>query len=102
MADFDFDVCVVGTGRVGLPLALALIETGFCVTGVDIDAGVRQQVNAGEMPFHEPGFETVVASRRLHVTDHYEVPVPRAACLPAQYRGPRYNAIRESVAGYAH
>ena len=26
---FDFDVCIVGTGRVGLPLALSLVDVGL-------------------------------------------------------------------------
>jgi UDP-N-acetyl-D-mannosaminuronic acid dehydrogenase len=55
-------VCVVGTGRVGLPLALFLTECGFEVVGVDRDEHIRRKINEERrMPFHEPGFEEVVA-----------------------------------------
>ena len=34
-------VAVIGTGRVGLPLALLLIDVGLDVVGVDCDEGVQ-------------------------------------------------------------
>lgn len=72
MADFEYDVCVVGTGRVGLPLALALIGVGYRVAGVDRDERLRKAINIGKMPFHEPGFEAVVATGKLRVFDSFE------------------------------
>lgn len=70
---FRYDVCVVGTGRVGLPLALSLMEAGLETIGVDTDPNLRDSVNRGRMPFSEPGFDELVGSRRLVVEADAEV-----------------------------
>ncbi len=41
-------MAVIGLGYVGLPLATVFAEAGFCVTGIDIDAGKVDQLNRGE------------------------------------------------------
>ncbi|NOY90231.1 MAG: nucleotide sugar dehydrogenase [Deltaproteobacteria bacterium] len=69
MTDWRWTVCVVGTGRVGLPLALSFLEAGVSVVGVDRDARLRDQINAGEMPFGEPGYDELIATRRLRVVE---------------------------------
>lgn len=46
---------VGGCGRVGLPLGLALADTGIPVLLYDIDAVAVDRVRAGKMPFHEDG-----------------------------------------------
>jgi UDP-N-acetyl-D-mannosaminuronic acid dehydrogenase len=57
-------VAVMGTGRVGLPLALAFAEAG----ADDIDDEIREAVNVRrEMPFLEPGFEEVLESGKLKI-----------------------------------
>ena len=66
--DFLHHVCVVGTGRVGLPLALSMIEVGLSVVGLDTDEGLRAQINAGEMPFKEPHYDELIARKSLHVS----------------------------------
>lgn len=43
----DLDVCVVGLGYVGLPLAVQFAKSGLRVTGIDIDAGKVERINAG-------------------------------------------------------
>jgi nucleotide sugar dehydrogenase len=43
-------VCVVGLGKIGLPLAVQFASAGLTVTGCDIDADVVAAVNAGECP----------------------------------------------------
>ncbi len=63
-----YDVCVVGTGRVGLPLALSFLEAGSKVTGVDLDPRLRDEVNSGRMPFDEPGYDALVERRELRIT----------------------------------
>lgn len=70
---FEHDVCVIGTGRVGLPLALSFIEAGQSVVGVDLDPRLREAVNTGRMPFHEPGYEALIARRALVVHPGPEV-----------------------------
>ncbi|NEM05900.1 nucleotide sugar dehydrogenase [Geodermatophilus normandii] len=64
---FSFDVCIVGTGRVGLPLGLSLIEAGVAAIGYDVSAELRDAVNAGVMPFQEPGYEELISSRKFRV-----------------------------------
>jgi UDP-N-acetyl-D-mannosaminuronic acid dehydrogenase len=64
---FEHDVCIVGTGRVGLPLGLSLLECGARVVGMDRDQTLRDKVNAGQMPFNEPGYADLIASRRFQV-----------------------------------
>ncbi|WP_430787668.1 nucleotide sugar dehydrogenase [Actinoplanes sp. G11-F43] len=50
------DVCVVGgCGRVGLPLGIALASRGLTVLLYDIDQAAVDRVNAGVLPFDEPG-----------------------------------------------
>lgn len=44
-------VCVVGIGKIGLPLAVQIASKGHRVTGADIDQGVVDSVNAGDAPF---------------------------------------------------
>lgn len=66
---FEYDVCIVGTGRVGLPLGLSLVELGRSVVGLDTNAELRAIVNGGAMPFLEPGFDEIVATRKLQVVD---------------------------------
>ena len=38
-------VAVIGTGRVGLPLALSLVDAGVQVLGVDLNERVRHAIN---------------------------------------------------------
>lgn len=70
---FEHDCCILGTGRVGLPLGLSLMEQGLRVVGVDVDERLRDLVNAGRMPFDEPGYDELVASRGLVVHGEPEV-----------------------------
>lgn len=59
----DVPVAVYGLGKMGLPLAAVYAETTGNVTGVDIDEGVVDAVNAGECPVErEPGLPKLVSS----------------------------------------
>lgn len=51
----SYDVAIIGTGRVGLPLALAFADRGLRVLGIDHDPRVLGAVREGRMPFEEPG-----------------------------------------------
>ncbi|MFI5283395.1 MAG: nucleotide sugar dehydrogenase [Candidatus Dormibacterales bacterium] len=55
------DVVVVGgCGHVGLPLALALAESGLSVGVVDSDAVKVEQVKSGRVPFLETGADALL------------------------------------------
>jgi UDP-N-acetyl-D-mannosaminuronic acid dehydrogenase len=61
-------IVVIGVGRVGLPLSLALIAKGLNVCGVDIDPALRSKINNERvMPFREPGFDDLLAAGKLRV-----------------------------------
>ena len=70
---WSYDVCILGAGRVGLPLGLSLMESGLSAVGVDIDPALRESVNSGRMPFHEPGYDDLVASRKFVIHDTPDV-----------------------------
>ena len=67
------DVAIVGgCGHVGLPLGLAFAGRGLRVALYDLNRASVDAVNAGDMPFDEPGapdvLRDVVAGGRLHAT----------------------------------
>ncbi|HEX8073691.1 MAG TPA: nucleotide sugar dehydrogenase [Thermoleophilaceae bacterium] len=70
------NVAIVGLGRIGLPLALALADRGADVVGVDREPRVLEQVQAGRMPFQETGtqelLERVLPSGRLRVSQRIQ------------------------------
>jgi UDP-N-acetyl-D-mannosaminuronic acid dehydrogenase len=65
-------VVIGGCGHVGLPLALAFADRGARVGIYDVSAGAVEMVNAGRMPFSEPGappvLERVIADGRLEAS----------------------------------
>ncbi len=69
----DNTVCIVGgCGHVGLPLGIALAQSGADVTLLDVDQRRVDEVAGGRMPFLERGADevlpAVLASGRLQVT----------------------------------
>jgi UDP-N-acetyl-D-mannosaminuronic acid dehydrogenase len=70
---FERDVVVVGgCGHVGLPLAMAFADRGARVGIYDVSEKAVATVNAGQLPFDEPGagqmLKDVVASGMLHAS----------------------------------
>ena len=57
------NVCVIGIGRVGLPLALMLSESGLKVYGIDINKEYVEKIKAGVLPFMEEGAEEILKRR---------------------------------------
>ncbi len=51
------DICIVGTGYVGLSTAVGFAERGHRVTCVDIDRKRVDDINSGICPIFEPGME---------------------------------------------
>lgn len=54
------NLCVIGTGYIGLVGAAVFSEWGNNVVGVDIDQAKIDKITAGQMPIYEPGLEEVV------------------------------------------
>ncbi len=63
----------IGLGKMGLPSALFMAESGFTVTGIDVDKRVVDAVNAGKSPYLEPGVEEALArvKQRFRATTDY-------------------------------
>ena len=53
-------VAVIGLGRVGLPLALSFADRGLEVIGVEKRQEVLDSLDAGKMPFEEPGAQELL------------------------------------------
>src|SRR5215218_6213634 len=62
------DVCVIGLGRVGLPLALSFADAGLSVLGVDNDPDVLAALRERRMPFKEPGTDELLARVELNLS----------------------------------
>ena len=73
------EICVVGTGYVGLVAGTCMADLGFRVTCVDRDADKIALLEAGGVPIYEPGLEGVlrrnVRERRLRFTTDGEAAI---------------------------
>ncbi len=76
------DICIIGSGYVGLTTGTCFAEVGHHVTCVDNNPEKVRKLNAGEIPIYEPGLEEMirrnVAAERLHFTGSTEEGVARA------------------------
>lgn len=70
------NICVVGTGYVGLVSGTCFAETGNNVVCVDIDEAKVKRFNNGEVVIYEPGLEALfnrnIRQDRLHFTTSLE------------------------------
>jgi UDPglucose 6-dehydrogenase len=57
----NLKLSVVGTGYLGATHAACMSSLGFTVIGVDTDAQKIAQLSRGELPFYEPGLDTLLA-----------------------------------------
>ncbi len=75
-------ICVVGTGYVGLVTGTCFAELGNRVICLDINEEKVVRLQRGEIPIYEPGLEELVqrnvAAGRLRFTTHYAEAVPDA------------------------
>ncbi|MGX7730914.1 UDP-glucose dehydrogenase family protein [Rhodococcus sp. 2H158] len=69
-------IAVFGTGYLGATHAACMAELGHEVIGVDVDAGKLAKLEAGEVPFYEPGLEGVLKRNlqagRLRFSSSYQ------------------------------
>ncbi|HSS78082.1 MAG TPA: UDP-glucose/GDP-mannose dehydrogenase family protein [Thermoanaerobaculia bacterium] len=54
------NICVVGSGYVGLVTGVCLADFGMHVVGVDKDHAKVEGLSRGKVPIYEPGLETLV------------------------------------------
>jgi UDP-N-acetyl-D-mannosaminuronic acid dehydrogenase len=93
---FEYDVCVIGTGRVGLPLGLSFLDAGMRSVGVDVDSALISQVNAGIMPFQEAGYDELVARRQFQIFDDPAI-VSKSAAIVVTVGTPLHNHIETDL-----
>jgi UDPglucose 6-dehydrogenase len=78
-------IAVIGAGYVGLVSGACLAEFGFDVFCVDHDAKRIDDLNAGRMPIHEAGLDTLVHANkragRLHFTTDLKSAVAQAEAV---------------------
>ncbi len=98
--------CVIGLGRVGLPMAAILAEVGARVIGTDINQDIVNLINSGKCQLHdEPGLdelvETVVKAGKLRATIDVSSGVKEAdvvtICVPTpvdESKVPDYSAVK--------
>jgi UDPglucose 6-dehydrogenase len=69
-------IAVYGTGYLGATHATGMAELGHDVLGVDVDVAKLAKLEAGELPFYEPGLEQAlkrnIAAGRLRFTSSVE------------------------------
>jgi UDPglucose 6-dehydrogenase len=70
-------ICVVGTGYVGLVTGVCFADLGNKVVCIDIDPQKLEMLRAGKSPIYEPGLEELLERNaragRLTFTDDYRV-----------------------------
>lgn len=74
-------ICVVGTGYVGLVAGACFAEMGNDVVCVDVDASKIEMLNRGVLPIYEPGLDTIVErnvrAKRLEFSTAIEESIAR-------------------------
>jgi UDPglucose 6-dehydrogenase len=79
------NICVIGTGYVGLVSGTCFSETGNNVICVDIDESKVNRLNNGEIVIYEPGLETLFTRNqeqgRLHFTTSLDKGIENAEII---------------------
>lgn len=103
-------LAIIGQGYVGLPLAMAAVDAGWTVIGVDVNSEKVSQINAGSSPVegvNETQLQEAIARDLYSATTDYSQ-VARASvitiCVPTPLdnkREPDLELLRSAVASVA-
>ncbi|MBA3948077.1 MAG: UDP-glucose/GDP-mannose dehydrogenase family protein [Herpetosiphonaceae bacterium] len=76
------NICVVGTGYVGIVTGVCFADLGNNVVCIEIDQHKLDILRAGKSPIYEPGLEELLQRNlnagRLRFTDNYQIGIPDA------------------------
>ena len=79
------NICVIGTGYVGLVTGVVFADLGNDVVCVDKDEAKVNRLRAGDMPIYEPGLEELVLRNvdegRLVFTTDIDTAVSRSGVV---------------------
>lgn len=98
-------VAIIGTGFIGLPLALMLAANGKRVVGVDIDENLVEAINDASLNFDEQELESLLQDETVQENlvaqteptdgDAYVISVPTPLTEPS--RSPNLSAVESAV-----
>jgi UDPglucose 6-dehydrogenase len=78
-------ITVIGTGYVGLVSGVCFSDVGNSVLCLDVDTSKIDKLNAGQIPIHEPGLDSLVernaGAGRLFFTTDYDRAVEHAEII---------------------
>jgi UDP-N-acetyl-D-mannosaminuronic acid dehydrogenase len=73
MEILNTQISVLGLGYIGLPTSLAFVNSGFFVTGIDVNSEVVKSLNSGQIHIEEVGlqeyFDHAIASKRFMASE---------------------------------
>lgn len=79
------NICIIGTGFVGVVTATVLASFGNEVIGLDIDPAKIEKLKQGVVPFYEPGLSEILIEEQknghLHFTTSYEEAIKNAEVI---------------------
>ena len=82
----DINICVIGVGTIGLPLATMLAKKGFNVKGLDISQDRVELINSGEVIFEYQDILKEVTGKTLLATTDPEIAIENIdvifVCVP--------------------
>ena len=92
------NICVVGTGYVGLVTGACLADFGMAVVCVDKDEAKIAALQSGHIPIYEPGLEEIVAKNeragRLTFTTDLKSSIERAMLWNRSCRAAAFASLR--------
>ena len=87
------NICMVGTGYVGLVTGACLADFGMNVVCVDKDAEKIANLQAGHVPIYEPGLEEVISrNERVITMARVLSPLPTPSPMPTAIANTFFNA----------